>query len=202
MKPIISEFEYENEFDINVVTEAEPEGNKETPIDNKKEEPKNKPNKEKQKAPSKNDNDLFGSDESGGKDSNDPFGGGSLGSNEGGNDLLGGGGDSEPDYSLTDIGKVYVLKKVYTSLDTLLSYCDTIQKLKYNKKIDKVREDLIQSKELFVLLSSNIDKYMDKLDTIINEYRKIVNKISSFLYEYAKDNNLLSNKKLDNFKQP
>jgi len=118
--------------------------------------------------------------------------GGDIGGAGGGEDIFGGGGEPEPEYSLTDIGRVYILKKIYESLRQLLDYAITIQNLKTSKTINKVISDIVQARDLFILLSSNIDKYLDRLDSIIDEYRKFIKSATSILYKYAEENNLLS----------
>jgi len=166
MKPIIYDFDILREEDEN----KEKEDNK-----NKQQENPTKPNE-------KNKNNETNLDLSGNENKTDDnaFGSGDE------SDLLGG-NSNEPDYTLTDIGKTYILEKVYDSLNDLLIYCNFLYRESSKKEIEKIRNDIFQAKELFVLLSSNIDKYMDKLDSIINEYRKFVSVTSKILYNYSKD---------------
>jgi len=129
--------------------------------------------------------------EAGGGAAGGEAGGGDVGGGAGGEDIFGG-GESEPEYSLTDIGRVYILKKIYESLRQLLDYAIAIQNVKTSPEISKIIADIVQARDLFILLSSNIDKYLDRLDSIINEYRKFIKDVTTKLYKYAEENNLLS----------
>jgi len=119
------------------------------------------------------------------------------GEGEEGGDIFGGGeeGGEEPEYSLTDIGRVYILKKIYESLRQLLDYANDIQNVKPSKRISKLISDIVQARDLFVVLGNNIDKYLDRLDSIIDQYRKFIKISTDILYKYAEENDLIEKSK-------
>ena len=86
------------------------------------------------------------------------------------------GNENEPqiDLSLTDIGKTYVLRKIYSTLNQLIKYVMDVQAAVDDKNLVKILSDLQTAKDLFVLLANNIEKYLDRLDSIIDYYRQFI----------------------------
>ena len=85
---------------------------------------------------------------------------------------------------LTQIGDIYVLKKIYSITGSLLKYTDDAL-MYYNnpKELKQIKEQLVMLREKFILLSSNISKFMDKLPDIINNYRLYIHLLSKILSE-------------------
>ncbi len=92
---------------------------------------------------------------------------------------------STPTLNLTDLGKIYTLNKVYSILNNLNNYVDDL--LTINNKstdLEKIKFQLSMNLDIFVLLSNNLDQYVDKLDEIINDFNLYIR----YLLIYLKNN--------------
>ena len=89
-------------------------------------------------------------------------------------DIFGNEPSNQIDLSLTDIGKTYVLRKIYSTLVQLIDYVMNLQTSVDDKALTQILSDLQTAKDLFVLLANNIEKYLSRLDSIIDYYRQFI----------------------------
>lgn len=124
---------------------------------------------------------------------------GALGSDSSGGALGGNGLNNETNdananetLNLTELGRVYTLKRIYSIMKSLNDYVDdAITKYSKDQNLVKIKTQIVNMQDLFVLLSSNIEKYTDKLEKIIatyNEYIVTVSKLLSEKYSLDDDN--------------
>ena len=105
--------------------------------------------------------------------------------------------DENSELNLTELGRVYTLKRIYSILKSLNTYVDDAL-IKYNNEpnLVKIKTQVVNMQDLFVLLSSNIEKYTDKLEEIIssyNEYIITVTKLLSTNYSLDEENDFVLN---------
>lgn len=84
--------------------------------------------------------------------------------------------------SLTQLGSVYTIERINSSLKSLDLYIDDAI-IKYPKSTELVnlKMQLSDIEDKFILLSNNIEKYLDKLDYIIEIYREYIVTLSKYL---------------------
>lgn len=111
---------------------------------------------------------------------------GGLGGTPGGG-LDGGMNNAGNNYTLTDLGKIYSLNKIYQVLNQLNTYIDMINARVNNKKFLEIKDQLIDMQDVFVLISNNIDQYIDKLEPIIRLFTIYIKGVSKLLIKNIKE---------------
>jgi len=99
------------------------------------------------------------------------------------------GGDVEGEIDVTEIGRVFELKKIYSRLTSIESYLSDSS----DTTLLKLRNYVSQSIELFEILIANVKSFKDKLDEIIIIYYKFIEIVYGLLNKYYED----QEKKLD-----
>lgn len=89
----------------------------------------------------------------------------------------------ESELTITEIGKVYELKKIYSRLISVESYLSDSSDL----ILLKLRNYVSQSIELFELLIVNINSFKDQLDEIIIIYYEFIEMVYGLLDRYYKN---------------
>lgn len=85
------------------------------------------------------------------------------------------GSEGEPDYTLTDIGRVYMLKRIYGLLSLLLDKCDNLMLVSPNNKdVARLKKSIQNAKNLYILIANNIGLYKDKLNTLVDLFQKFL----------------------------
>jgi hypothetical protein len=100
------------------------------------------------------------------------------------------GGEEKNDFDITTLGRIYELKKIYSRLVSIESHLADSS----NINLLKVRNYTLQAIELFELISSNLDKFKDKLTTIIVLFYKFIDVIYSVVSKYYIDKEKKENK--------
>lgn len=92
-----------------------------------------------------------------------------------GDDTLGAMGQQQEEekLTLTQIGRVYELKKIYSRLSSVESFLSRTT----DENILEVRKLVSQSIDLFELVISNFDQYKDKVDEIIVTYYEFLQNV-------------------------
>jgi Mg2+ and Co2+ transporter CorA len=89
--------------------------------------------------------------------------------------------------SLTQLGSIYTLNRINSSIKSAESYIDdAILMYPNSKELVKLKVQVSDIQDKFILLSNNIDKYIDKLDVIIELYKDYVVTLSKYLNEKYK----------------
>jgi hypothetical protein len=140
--------------------------------------------------------------------------GGDLGGGMGGGDLgggfsggMGGGfggatstnlgiGPDVANLKLTDIGKIYTLKMIYSSTNSLLIYVNELLSIKTLPELLAIKDILMQTTDLFLIVSNNMDKYLTKLDQIIDDFRNLIQSVSKDLSDIAEKINTNKEKQI------
>ncbi len=87
-----------------------------------------------------------------------------------------------PDYTLTDLGKIYALKKINSAINGLKTYIDDEISKEPSKQLVSVQKQLSDLEDMFVMVSSNLDKYVkDKLEKIIDLMEHYIKSVSQEL---------------------
>lgn len=81
--------------------------------------------------------------------------------------------EENEEYSSTEIGRVYELKKIYSRLISIEGYLNVSN----DEELMKLRNYTIQAIDLFKTLVYNLDKFMDEVDDIIVYYYNFLLKI-------------------------
>jgi hypothetical protein len=84
-----------------------------------------------------------------------------------------------------DVGSALKLKKIYVKL---LSLSDILEYYSTNE-FDEIKDRVYKSLEYFDVLSENLDQYKDKLDSIIEIYKKFLVATSEELERLIKKEN-------------
>jgi len=93
--------------------------------------------------------------------------------------------DQDSGYSLTDIGKVYTLKRTFSTISSLIGYGQDIIKKHDNPEVNKLVKSLIEVQDYLFVVASNIDKYLDKIDTILELYTKLIKEVTKRFQKYV-----------------
>ncbi len=95
-------------------------------------------------------------------------------------------GEDEEEYTITEIGRIYELKKIFSRLISLQSFLN-----EYNEELlIKMSSYTNEAINLFKIIINNIDKYLDQIDEIIviyYEYIDVSYKLLGKFYEKEKD---------------
>jgi len=121
------------------------------------------------------------------------FGAGGIGGDLGG---IGGGfggatttnlgiGPDVTNLKLTDIGKIYTLKMIYSATNSLLIYVNELLSIKTLPELLAIKDILMQTTDLFLIVSNHMDKYLNKLDQIIDDFRNLIQSVSKDLSDIA-----------------
>ena len=97
------------------------------------------------------------------------------------------GAQSGSEYSLTDIGKVFVLKKTFSTIGSLIGYAQDILKQNTSQEVEKLVKNLIDAQDYLYVVANNIDKYLTKIDTILDLYTKLIKQTSKILNKYSQE---------------
>lgn len=89
-------------------------------------------------------------------------------------------GIEEEPLEISEIGRIYELKKIYTRLTSIESYLS----LSSDTILLKLRNSVSQALDLFETLISNIDSYKDDLDNIIIMFYKFLDVVYALLKKY------------------
>jgi len=136
--------------------------------------------------------------------------GGDLGGGMGGGDFgggMGGGfggatstnlgiGPDVANLKLTDIGKIYTLKMIYSSTNSLLIYVNELLSIRSLPELLAIKDILMQTTDLFLIVSNNMDKYLTKLDQIIDDFRNLIQSVSKDLSDIAEKINTNKEKEI------
>lgn len=82
-----------------------------------------------------------------------------------------------------DVGKVFVIKKLYSELISLDSFLRNCQ----DSNLSSIRFMNSEALELFELVIKNMDTYKDQIDDIIYLFYKYIEKICSVLQKHFKN---------------
>jgi NADPH-dependent 7-cyano-7-deazaguanine reductase QueF-like protein len=97
---------------------------------------------------------------------------------------------------LTDIGKIYTLKMIYSATNSLLIYVNELLSIKTLPELLAIKDILMQTTDLFLIVSNNMDKYLTKLDQIIDDFRNLIQSVSKDLSEIAEKINTNKEKEI------
>ena len=98
----------------------------------------------------------------------------------GGTDMYG--QPMQPDYTPPEIGKIFILKKIYTRMISLNNYMDNFSERKLLSLKNKMRE----ATELFKMIIDNFDRFKGNMDDIIKYYRLFLITVIKELDEFLK----------------
>lgn len=115
----------------------------------------------------------------GGGDGMDSMGGG-MGMGSGG----GFGMDQEEEKTSTEIGRIYEVRKIYHRMEVINNF------LKNNPdiKLDPIKKLVGEAYDIFNIVVNNISSFKDKIDDVITQYYKFVEKTLIILEKYYKIN--------------
>tara|TARA_Y100000310_G_scaffold340800_1_gene437813 strand:- start:1534 stop:2196 length:663 start_codon:yes stop_codon:yes gene_type:complete len=103
-----------------------------------------------------------------------------LGTEEGGEEDFG--GEEEEGKTLTDLGRIYELNKIYYRLVAI----SKILKNSSDSNLIMLREKVSEVLTIFKLVIDNLATYKDKIDEIIIMYYKFINKVLQKVEIYYK----------------
>ena len=101
-------------------------------------------------------------------------------------------GSPEDDQTSSDLGRIYELKKIYVRLVTLDKYLSSLSE----RELIDVKSMISKCIDLFELLSSNLDKFKDKIDDIIVLFYKFIQEAYKNVEEFYKKNSKKSKQKI------
>lgn len=82
----------------------------------------------------------------------------------------------------TDVGKVYILKKLYVKLLSI----DGFLKNTRDQNVENIRYLNDEAINMFELIIQNLDSYQDQIDDLIYHYYKFIEKMCKVLQKHFK----------------